>query len=126
MKMLLGLMFIGALVTGCATLKNTGASAKAGAPASSVATNAPASGQKLIITPGNMLVGKVVSVNENARFAVLNFPVGLMAANGQQLYAYRRGLKVAEVKVTGPQQDDNTVADVVNGEVQVGDEIRPN
>ncbi|MDB6064610.1 MAG: hypothetical protein JWR26_818 [Pedosphaera sp.] len=81
-------------------------------------------GQKFIVTPETMLVGKVVRVNENARFAVLNFPVGNMPSRDQRLNVYRRGLKVGEVKVTGPQQDDNTVADILNGEAQPGDELR--
>jgi hypothetical protein len=37
---------------------------------------------------------------------------------------YRRGLKVGEVKVTGPQRDDNIVADITAGEAAVGDEVR--
>lgn len=80
--------------------------------------------QKLIVTPGTPLIGRVVRVNVNARFAILNFPVGTMPAPGQQLNVYRQGLKVGEVKVSGPQEDDNIVADIVNGDAQVGDELR--
>jgi hypothetical protein len=47
-----------------------------------------------------------------------------MAAVGQSLNLYRRGLKVGEVKVTGPQREDNIVADLVAGEAGVGDEAR--
>jgi hypothetical protein len=100
--------------------------ATTGAMAGPASTNSSAGDQKFIVTAETMLVGKVVRVNENARFAVLNFPVGTMPGVQQRLNVYRRGLKVGEVKVTGPQQDDNTVADVVNGEVQVGDELRGN
>ena len=42
----------------------------------------------------------------------------------QHLFLYRAGLKVAEVNVTGPQSDDNTVADLISGDAQVGDEVR--
>jgi hypothetical protein len=73
-----------------------------------------------------MMMGRVARVNENARFAVITFPVGMMPAKDTRLSVYRRGLKVGEVKVTGPQQQDNTVADIVNGEVQPGDELRAN
>ncbi len=89
-------------------------------------TNAPPDNPKFIVTPETTPVGKVVRVNDNARFAVLNFPVGTMPGMEQRLNVYRHGLKVGEVKVTGPQQDDNTVADIVTGEVQVGDELRSN
>jgi hypothetical protein len=37
---------------------------------------------------------------------------------------YRRGLKVAEVRIAGPQYDDNIVADVLEGEAELGDEAR--
>ena len=47
-----------------------------------------------------------------------------MAAAEQRLNLYRRGLKVGEVKVTGPAREDNIVADLVAGEAEVGDEAR--
>ena len=88
------------------------------------ATSGSATNQALIVTPENALVGKVALVNTAARFVVLNFPLGKMAAVGQSLDLYRRGLKVGEVKVTGPQRDDNVVADLVTGEAEAGDEAR--
>jgi hypothetical protein len=47
-----------------------------------------------------------------------------MAAIEQQLVLYRQGQKIGEVKVTGPQQDDNIIADVLSGEAEAGDEVR--
>jgi hypothetical protein len=85
---------------------------------------APATNQTLIVTPENALVGKVATVNASARFVVLNFPLGKMAAVEQRLNLYRRGLKVGEVKVTGPQRENNIVADLVAGEAEVGDDVR--
>jgi hypothetical protein len=80
----------------------------------------------MIVTPENALVGKVATVNPTARFVVLSFPVGRLPAVEARLNLYRRGLKVGELKVTGPQLDDNIVADVVAGEAEVGDEVREN
>jgi hypothetical protein len=80
--------------------------------------------ETLDFTTGNALVGKVAVVNNTARFVVLNFPLGKMAAVDQRLNVYRRGLKVGELKVTGPQRQDNIVADLVAGEAEVGDEAR--
>jgi hypothetical protein len=80
--------------------------------------------QKLIVTPENTLVGKVATVNQTAGFVVLSFPVGHMPAIDQRLSLYRRGLKVGEVKVTGPQIDENVVADIVAGDSDVGDEVK--
>ena len=47
-----------------------------------------------------------------------------MPSLDQRLSLYRKGLKIGEVKVTGPQQDDNMIADLVAGEAEVGDEVR--
>jgi hypothetical protein len=77
-----------------------------------------------IVTPDATLTGRIVSVNSVLRFAVLNFPVGRMAQTGQVLHVYRNGLKVGEVKVSGPQRDDNIVADISTGEAQKGDEVK--
>lgn len=79
---------------------------------------------KPIVKASNELVGKVATFNAIGRFAVLNFSVTRMPAVGQTLFLYRDNLKVGEVKITGPQKDDNIVADLVSGEGAVGDEVR--
>jgi hypothetical protein len=78
----------------------------------------------LILTPETGLSGRVVRINPGGRFVVLNFPVGHLPSLDQRLSVYRLGLKTAELKVTGPQLDDNVVADVLAGDVQVGDQVR--
>ena len=95
---------------------------RAGSPAAPA--GASTTNQALIVTPESAPVGKVVGVNGPGRFVVLNFPLGKMAAVEQRLNLYRRGLKVGEVKVTGPQREDNIVADLVAGEAEAGDEAR--
>lgn len=77
-----------------------------------------------IVTPDLSFAAKVVSVNNVGRFVVLGFPPEQMPKLQQTLFLYRAGLKVAEVKVTGPQQESNIVADLVNGEAKVGDTVR--
>ncbi len=89
-----------------------------------VAPMAVAEPAPTIVTPDNSLTARVVSYNSVGRFVVLSFPVGQMPALDQSLFLYRDGLKVAEIKITGPQQDNNTVADLVTGDAQVGDEVR--
>jgi hypothetical protein len=95
---------------------------------SSAAILAPAEpkapAQKLIVTPENGLVGKVEMVNQNAHYVVLSFPIGHLPALEQHLSVYRRGLKIGEVKVSGPQIEDNVVADIVAGDSEPGDEVR--
>jgi hypothetical protein len=82
------------------------------------------SSQKLIVTPETGLVGKVETANQNLRYVVLSFPIGHLPAMEQRLNVYRHGLKVGEVKVTGPQIEDNVVADIVEGDSGPGDEVR--
>jgi len=78
----------------------------------------------LLVTPERSLAGKVVTFNLAGRFTVLDFPVGRMPVMDQILFVYRQGLKVGEVKITGPERDTNTVADLVSGEAEKGDEVR--
>ena len=77
-----------------------------------------------IVTPDNSLTARVVSYNASGRFVVLSFPVGQMPKPDQSLFLYRDGLKVGEVKITGPQRENNIVADLVTGEAEVGSEVR--
>jgi len=77
-----------------------------------------------IVTPASGTVGRVTSVNANARFVVLSYPVGILPALERRLNVYRSGLKVAELKVTGPTRDTHTVADILAGDCQIGDEAR--
>lgn len=104
-------VFAGVLLAGCAHHRGAPAAAKAGPAA-------------VIVTPNDSPGGRVVAFNSTGRFVVLNFPTAQMPGVDQTLFLYRAGLKVAEIKITGPQSDDNTVADLVTGEAQVGDEVR--
>jgi hypothetical protein len=78
----------------------------------------------VIVTPGGMMPGTVISVNPSARFAVLRFPIGQLPPLNQRMSAYRQGLKVADLRISGPQRDMHTVADVLAGECRVGDDVR--
>jgi hypothetical protein len=124
MRMLTCLLFGALVLGGCARSRSTRILTPVPVVAGMAGTNSSAAKPKLIVTAETVLIGKVVRVKEDARFAVLNFPVGMMPGVQQRLNVYRHGLKVGEVKVVGPRDDDNTVADIINGEVQVGDELR--
>jgi hypothetical protein len=78
----------------------------------------------LSLVPQSLLVGKVVKVNSTARFVVINFPLGRMPAIGQGLSVYRTGLKQGELRITGPQLDDNIIADLSAGDARPGDDVR--
>ena len=78
----------------------------------------------MLVSPGTALTGKVVKVNPTGRFVVLNFPVGRLPLMESTMDVYRQGLKVGEVRITGPQLDDNIVGDLLRGEAMPGDEVR--
>jgi PBP1b-binding outer membrane lipoprotein LpoB len=117
MRKLIGILSCAILLAGCASDKTT--APKPGQPK-------PAS-NKPVITPDFRLVGKVARVNPDGRFVVLSFSPGQAPKPDEVFNIYRNGLKVAEVKVDSKwQNDNNAVADIVAGEVQVGDEARQN
>lgn len=79
---------------------------------------------KAVTTPDALPTGTVSMVNGEGRFVVLSFPLGVLPEVNHHLMVYRDGLKVGELKVSGPQRDTSTVADIAAGEVRMGDEVR--
>jgi len=79
---------------------------------------------EVIVTPETTLTGKVTVYNAAGQFVVLEFPTGQLPPKDQRMFVYRRGLKVGEVKISGPQQDRHIVADLTTGEAQSGDDVR--
>jgi hypothetical protein len=77
------------------------------------------------ITPAFGAVGRVEMVNLESRFVVLSFPAGHVPAPGQTWRINHRGLQIGRVKISGPQRQIDTVADIVEGEANVGDEAEP-
>jgi hypothetical protein len=100
-------------VAGCATNKTRQA-----------ATPPPLAESTAIVTPDLSLAAKVVSVNAVGRFVVLNFPSGQLPKSETAVFLYRGGMKVAEVKITGPQDGNNTVGDIISGDAVTGDNVR--
>jgi hypothetical protein len=118
------LLLVAALVNGCALFHHHKRPATPAPTGAYLAPATPADTLNPIVTPDNSLTAKVASYNSAGRFAVLSFPVGRMPNMDQTLFLYRAGLKVGEVKITGPQRDNDVVADLVTGTAQAGDEVR--
>ena len=74
--------------------------------------------------PVEIFVPAVNVLDHDGRFAVVTFAPGTVPPIGQHLSVYHNGLKVGDLKVTGPQRETDTVADIVAGEVSVHDEAR--
>jgi hypothetical protein len=110
MRYAIGLLCAAWLLAGCAHSKPSGPlSAKRPAP---------------YVTPDLRPVGHVALVNNEARFIVITFPPGAVPQAGQPMNVNHHGLKIGEVKITGPQRDNDTVADLVSGDAYVGDEVK--
>lgn len=120
------LIALAVLLSGCAQPKSPDGSATAQRPARSGAkssgseTNKPA----VIVTPSTAVSGKVILVRATARYVVINYPIGTVPPIDQHLNVYRNGLKVGELKVTGPRFDVNIAADITAGDCQIGDEVK--
>lgn len=84
-----------------------------------------AGNDKPVIIPLTSGRGVVASVNEPLRFVILDFTLNPLPKIDQQLFLYRRGQKVARVKVTGPVRGQTIAADIVEGNAEEGDEVRP-
>jgi len=85
----------------------------------------PAGPSHVIVTPAPGNAGHVTAVNASARYVVVSYSAGIaLPVAAQRLSVYRKGLKVAEIKITGPSRDTHTVGDIVAGECQLGDEVR--
>ena len=100
-----------ALLSGCL---GTGASAPAGTPVGArLEPSAPETG-----------VARVASVNTELGFAVVDFAAQTMPPVGTRVNVYRGDKRVGTVRITEPVHAPLATADVVDGEVRVGDEAR--
>jgi hypothetical protein len=77
------------------------------------------------ITPDFKTLGRVEMVNAEGRFVVLSFPPGHVPPPGQHWRINHGGLNIGRVTISGPQRDIDTVADIVWGTANVGDEASP-
>ena len=118
------LLLVAVLVNGCVLFHHHKRPAPPAPTSAYLAPATPSAALNPIVTPDNSLTARVATYNAAGRFVVLSFPVGQMPNMDQTLFLYRNGLKVGEVKITGPQRDNDIVADLVNGTAQAGDEVR--
>jgi hypothetical protein len=77
-----------------------------------------------IVTADDSLAASVVMYDAIGRFVVLRFPTAVLPKHDQVFFLYHEGLKAGEVKITGPERDNTTVADLVTGEAHIGDVVR--
>jgi hypothetical protein len=108
----------GLVLVGCRTLGPEPEPAPAAAATNSVP-------EEPRIRPLDDSVGRVVSVNVRLKFAVLDYTLYRLPAQGQLLVAERDGAAVGELRVNGPVQGTTLSADVLTGDIRAGDRTRP-
>ena len=78
-----------------------------------------------LVKPVLKLPGRVVTVNPKLRFVVLDFGFNPAPADQSVVEVIRNDHVVGELRVNGPMSGSQRVADIIRGEVGVGDEVRP-
>ena len=67
---------------------------------------------------------RITSINADYRFVVLDFSASAMPAIGTRLNVYREQELVGSVQITEPVRARFATADIIKGELRVGDEAR--
>jgi len=109
------ILFLALLLSACAHT-STGGTVKPPRP--------PAAPNKTSITSINLPAGKIVLVNADLRYVVVDFGPNRRPRPEQKLNIYREGQKVGEITVSAQARDQNFAADIVAGEIRVGDDVR--
>ena len=121
MRLALLFAILSLTVCGCSSQRRSSPPRTTATPRTNVRTNSP----NISVTPANVpATGRVSLVNGD--FVILTYPIGKLPRVGQRLSVYRNGMKVGELKVSEPQHDPNTAADITAGEARTGDEARLN
>ena len=109
----------------CAGCSGSRSSAEGNSPPQriGVRTNATVSVSPATIAPAT---GRIARVNPDGAFVILSYPLGKVPPVGRRLSVYRNGVKVGELKVSEPQYQQHTAADIMAGEARAGDEARDN
>jgi hypothetical protein len=113
-------MGVAVVVAGC----KSGTSAKQTPLWSIGQTNLPATTTPLPARRATVIPGRIDAVNARIKYVVISYPLGPLPAVGTSLGVYRDGARIAEVRVTLPQKNNLTAADIVSGDCQIGDEVR--
>lgn len=130
MRWILSIILMGTLGFGCrtdrATAPTEGEPLWTEADDNGSATGpTEAAAKDTVIIPITSSTGIVAQVNEPLRFVVLDYALTTLPEFDQVLFLYRRGQKVARVKVTGPVRGQTIAADIIEGIAEKGDEVRP-
>ena len=126
MRWFLVLVFWTVLLSGCVKPVSPNFSPAAGPAPGEPARNAPNVATNITYIPIVAITGRVVMSNPKAQFVILSLGPGIFPPKGTRLFVYRKEAKVAELRISGSQWDDKTVADILKGDPQVNDQVSDN
>lgn len=66
--------------------------------------------------------GRIATLNPTGQFVVVDFNVGAIPPLRSRMNVYRSYTVVGVIQLTGPVRDNLVAADILSGEVAVGDE----
>jgi hypothetical protein len=127
------------ILTGCASRKHDKSDAEVKSPRkvetkaadrtrpttpAKVAVSQTVTNNNQIITLAEQQTGKVHTVNQVSRFVILDFGLNPLPPLDQRLNVYRSGVKIGELKVTGPVMNNHIAADILTGDVRPDDLVR--
>ena len=118
------LALVVAATSGCFSRKNKSAAQQ---PTPTFTIKSTGGNTNVLITPVTSPVGRVFSVNAQAKFVVVTFPVGQqLPANDTRFSVFRGSAKVGEIKITIPPEPigNGVSADIIVGTAEKGDEVR--
>ena len=75
-------------------------------------------------TPAAQAIGKIALVNTPLRYVILDFGTTRLPRSGTRFAIYRASEKVGQIRTSSEASGTNVAADIILGELQVGDEVR--
>ena len=90
------------------------------------AATAPGGTQEAQVAPAQFgpAPAKITSINAKYRFVVIDFSSRALALLGTHMTVYRDGKQVGTVQITEPVRGRFATADILEGELRIGDEAR--
>jgi len=119
-------IFLAVLLSGCVRPGTTDFGPATSTSLAKPSQSGPVVSTNFTYVPIMAITGKVVMSNPKARFVILSLAPGVFPPKGTRLFAYRNGVRVGEIKISGSQWDDKTVADILQGDLQINDQISDN
>jgi hypothetical protein len=116
------------LRVGCVGMALVAMTVGCSSPGATARTRSSVGGEPGRVAPAPAQFGpapaKIISVNPELRFVVIDFSSRVMPPAGTRLNVYRGDTQIGMVRVTEPTRAQLATADILQGEIHVGDDAR--